>query len=190
MEGYREAVDFLFKNRQGDYKSNHGLHLDGSRFERVNMPGFVFPEFSSAERARFNGSNLQGAQMYYGKYSYIELNGANLKDALLRRGCFNEAQFMNSSLINANIEGASFMWANLWSVNLSGSTCTNVNFYSAQLRKTIFDRAKLNGINFNNADLTEVDIYSLNLEGNCGFWITGYDLKYCRKVRDIDRKMR
>lgn len=84
---------------------------------------------------------------------FIDLNGANLKEADLWSANLSESCFKEANLNGANLMGAYLYSANLRGAKLNGATLLETDLVGADLRE-----AELNRTNFMRADLGGIDL--------------------------------
>jgi len=95
-----------------------------------------------------------------GNFKEIDLNGVDLRYAIL----------IGANLSNANLSGANLRYANLSGVNLSGANLTGANLDGVDLSNKDLTGANLryanlSGANLNGVDLSDKDLTGINLSG-------------------------
>jgi uncharacterized protein YjbI with pentapeptide repeats len=95
----------------------------------------------------------------------VDLQGANLTDANLRRAilsCTNlyRAQLDRTNLMDADFFGSYLEGADLWRANLQGA-----NLMDANLTKADFEGANLTNAKLQGANLTDANLWRANLSG-------------------------
>ena len=104
-----------------------------------------------------------------GKY-FIDLSGANLGGANLRRDNLSGANLRKTYLGEANLSGADLSGANLDEAILTGAKLLGAKLNGASLSKTELTKAflvgaSLSGVNLNAANMRRADLTCVNLSG-------------------------
>ena len=80
--------------------------------------------------------------------SNIQLNGQNLRGAVIKNTLINNSQLENTKFISANLEGSIIKNSNLIGVDFSGASLKGVSFIENKLDKANFLYADLSGAKF------------------------------------------
>jgi len=146
-----EAFEFLNRNCipivgfKIENASMPGIHLDRCYRWQLNRQSFAqFPP----QLRRYEGANL----------SNLDLQGADLRGAVLTGADFTNANLSQVKLSNAILTGANFQGANLEGAYLNESNLDGAIFKESNLKNAHMTRSSLKKAVFVHADLTGVDL--------------------------------
>ncbi|AFY80120.1 pentapeptide repeat-containing protein [Oscillatoria acuminata] len=128
--------------------------------------------------AKFQDANLDKANLNGVDLRVAMLLDADLSDADIQRGKLQEANLTRANLTGANLEGANLQGATLEQANLMGANLTRANFNLASLQRANLTDAKLFGCNFDGANLTDAKLPAI--ENMLGVSFKGANLKGAR----------
>ena len=124
---------------------------------------------------RFNGEIIHSGDFKSMKELVVNAisEGANLRDANLRRANLRganlwDANLRGANLWDANLRGANLWGANLWDANLRGANLRDANLRGANLRGANLEYANLEGANLEYANLEGANLWGANLWGCAG----------------------
>jgi uncharacterized protein YjbI with pentapeptide repeats len=156
-------------------------NLTTSSTEAASMPAQLLPDLQAAltvigRRSVEHESDFEKLNHGVGlDLSNLNLGGALLRNADLRRVGFKGTNLQGANLGNANLSrcslnGAILKDANLYEANLSWADVRDVDFQGAvlmfaHLTSASLQRADLTGTNVGGADFTEAVLYHANLRG-------------------------
>ncbi|MBF0470252.1 MAG: DUF2169 domain-containing protein [Gammaproteobacteria bacterium] len=153
-------------------------NLQAAKFIRSDISGvnFVEPHAANADfsnsravNCRFvAGAELQGVTFTGADFSRSCFRDANLQNARLNDGMFNECDFGNARMEQVSASGARFVRSNLMSANLQYADFGSTNMMEsslmrADLRGCNFKDATLYGANFIGATLGETRFFGADL---------------------------
>src|SRR6266568_1987328 len=102
--------------------------------------------------------NLSRANLRGTIFIGVNLEGTDLRDAILFR-----ASFLRANLAYITLSGASLYEADLKGATLSGASLSNANLADARLKEVNFWRANLSGANLSGANLSGANLSGANL---------------------------
>src|SRR6266702_2981567 len=119
---------------------------------RANLRGTIFIGVN------LEGTDLRDAILFRASFlranlAYITLSGANLYGADLKG-----ATLSGASLINANLADARLKEVNFWRANLSGANLSGANLCGANLSGANLNRANLSGADLSGANLCKAEV--------------------------------
>lgn len=89
-------------------------------------------------RARFNSTNLQGANLFGSTFTHADLSYADLSASNLSFTDFRQARLKGANLSTADLSKANFTAANLSYADLEGAKIADTRFDGANLSQTIW----------------------------------------------------
>jgi hypothetical protein len=108
---------------------------------------------TGGERVNLYGADLIGALLRRADLSGANLWGADLSAADLRGANLSGANLRGANLMGANLSAADLIGADLRGANLSGANLIGANLYGADLRDADLSSADLRCVNLSCADL-------------------------------------
>jgi uncharacterized protein YjbI with pentapeptide repeats len=115
--------------------------------------------------AELEGADLRGAMLEGAALSYAMLEGADLGSAKLKRAHLCEAKLEGADLSFANLEGARLCEAKLEGADLSFANLEGARLCEAKLEGADFREASLEGADLRFANLKGADFSFANLKG-------------------------
>src|SRR6266496_3364182 len=119
---------------------------------RANLRGTIFIGVN------LEGTDLRDAILFRASFlranlAYITLSGASLYEADLKGAILSGA-----NLINANLADARLKEVNFWRANLSGANLSGANLCGANLSGANLNRANLSGADLSGANLCKAEV--------------------------------
>ena len=126
---------------------------------RANLRGTIFIGVN------LEGTDLRDAILFRASFlranlAYITLSGASLYEAELKG-----AVLCGANLYGADLKGATLSGASLSNANLADATLCGANLYGADLKGATLSGASLSNANLADARLKEVNFWRANLSG-------------------------
>ncbi|MGW1156885.1 pentapeptide repeat-containing protein [Streptomyces sp. NPDC002519] len=150
-----QAALNVLGSRQLNVDSDPVIDLRNTFLVGANLYGLNFND------ADFRGADLTEAYLDSGSFENVWFDDAQMSGSILSDAEFDQATFLNTDLKNASWDGARFEDADLTGADLTGATLSNgESGVSVDLR-----RAGLAGANLTEADLTGADLRGANLSG-------------------------
>ncbi len=147
---YIRSSELLARYQQGE-RSFQNIHLSDAgqgRLRGASLPGLEI------RQAEFSEVNLDGANLDQAILSMIEFRACSLKRLRLNRADLSEINLQGQNLEQGQFQGARLHHAQLQRVNLRGATLMEADLTAANLR----------GANLSGADLRKADLTRTNLE--------------------------
>ena len=128
---------------EGDF---HGLDLRDVTFERCSM-----------RRVRFDGASLNGVRLLNCRGGESSFVGADLDDAIVSGGDFNNASFCRAKLTSTRFERCKLTGADFTDAGMLGVTLEEVLLSYARLPGMAFRKSTFRQVDFSEADLRKCD---------------------------------
>ncbi len=125
------------------------------------------------EGANLNGADLRNAVLKQSNLSGVKLDNAMLANADLSYSTLANASLVNADMKQSNLKGADLSYTDLSEADLKNARLEEANLYNAilvnakleqvNLRDTDLEGANLDGADMKNANLTRVDLHNASL---------------------------
>ncbi len=144
-----------------------GASLAAARFEGVNLQDANL-DWADLSRAQLRGANLRAATLRGARLSGANLEGAHATRADLEAAHLDGASLRGADLNAANLKGADLWEANLTEANLRDADLRRADLAQARLEAAILWRANLEGADLEGAALAGAHLERANLHGATG----------------------
>lgn len=206
-ERYNHLLEVLYdsKNDKPVYKTSYNREIKESRYNfKIRTEAFheAAEYLLRVERSLDFSGGLLGESIDFRQNSFtdLNLNKADLRNAILTKAVFSNAQMANCDFYEADLRQTDLNKANLKSAVFSRADLTGARLTHTKLEGALFIKTQMNGTDLSGADLrgavfVDVDLsstdltetlYDLETQWPENFDLIATDLKFKMKLKKTE----